>query len=47
MTIVGDLLVTSNDKLNTGGSASTDERSWKDGPLVSITGSSAYNEKIE
>ena len=40
VTIVGDLLVTLNDKLNTGGSASTDERSWKEGPLPSIIGSS-------
>ena len=34
VTRVGGLLVTLNDKLNTGGSASTDERSWNEKPSV-------------
>ena len=40
VTRLGDLLVTLNDKLNTGGSAITDERSWNENS--SMTGSS-YN----
>ena len=40
VTIVGGLLLTSNDKLNTGGLALTGERSWKERLLLSIIGSS-------